>query len=150
VAALPVRRSRIVETPDGRGALVIEVDATGDPEALAVLQASLHEVPDGCRVVYGYDLVVIGLGAWVGDRRIRLRVWPALLDDAGEVTADDPDAPGADLLEIDLDPSVDADALEALAATNRVLIAGPETGPTPVLVDLDPDLVAETLESLTS
>ena len=36
--ALPVRRSRLVET-DRLTAVVVDVDATGEPGALAVLQA---------------------------------------------------------------------------------------------------------------
>ena len=145
---LQVRRSYQVDTADRQG-VVIEVDATAVPEALAVMQASLHDVPDGQRIVYGYQLVVVGLAAWVADRRVRLRVWPGLVDEAGEVTADDPDAPGADLLEIDFDPVVDLHALQALARTGRLLIAGPETGPVPMVLDLDVAMVADIVESIT-
>lgn len=146
--ALPVRRSYEVDTPDLQG-VVIQVDATETPTALAVLQASLHELPEGQRLVYGYDLSVVGLAAWVGDRRVRLEVWPALVDAAGDITADDPHAEGADLLVIDFDP-VDPDhrsALEGLARGCRLFIAGPESGPVPLVLDIDPELVAEVLAS---
>ena len=140
--ALPVRRSYEVDDPALRG-VVVEVDATETPTALAVLQASLHELPEGRRLIYGYDLDTAGLGAWIGDRRIRLRVWPALLADDGEIEADDPDEPDADVLVIDFDLTADAVALEALERTGRLFVAGPESGPTPLVLDVDTDLVAE-------
>ena len=36
-----------------------------------------------------------------------------------------------------------------MADTGRLLIAGPETGPVPLVLDLDVDLVAATLDALT-
>ena len=140
--ALPVRRWRAIDTIDRR-AVVVEVDATEAPRALAVLQASLHDVPAGHRLGYGFDVDTVGLGQWVGDRRVRIRIWPVLVDADGTVTAEeDPDDPEAEVLAIDLDPSPDAEgpALAILAETGRLLVAGPEAGPTPLVVDLDPAL----------
>jgi hypothetical protein len=145
--ALPVGRSKVVE--DGRLAgVVLDIDATEDPQALAVVQAPLHDAPEDRRLVFGYDLSVVGLGAWVGDRRARLLVWPALVDDAGEIEADDPDDPDADVLVVDIDPLEHGEALEALARIGRLFIAGPEAGPTPLVLDVDRALVAEVLEQL--
>jgi hypothetical protein len=141
---LVLQRARSVEV-NGRAAVVVEVDATDDEHALAVLQASLHDQPPGCRLIYGYDVAAVGLGAWVGDRRIRLRVWQALLHDDGTITADDPDQAGTDVLAIDFDPTRDADALAHLQAAGRLIVAGPEAGPTPLVLDVDPDLVAEAI-----
>jgi hypothetical protein len=140
--AIPVGRARVLDHERGM-AVVLHVDATEDPTALAVLQARLHEPPDGARVVYGYDLEVVGLGAWVGDRRLRLTVWPALLHADGEITDDGPEGADADLLVIDIDPLEHGAELTALAACGRVLIAGPEAGPTPLALDLDPQRCAE-------
>lgn len=145
--ALPVGRARVLDDPRAPG-VVLHVDATEDEAALAVLQARLHEAPEGARVVYGYDLEATGLGAWVGDRRVRLTVWPALLHADGEVTADDPDDPDADLLVVDLDPSAHPEVTAALERTGRVLIAGPEAGPTPLVLELDLDLVARVLDEV--
>ena len=54
--ALPVRRSYPVDTGRIAG-LVIEIDPTQNESALAVLQAQLHEQPDGMRIIFGYDLL---------------------------------------------------------------------------------------------
>lgn len=147
--ALPVRRSSVVD--DGRLAgVIIDVDATEDPQALAALQAPLHEPTDGRRVIFGYDLVVTGLGAWVGDRRARLLVWPALVDDRGRIEADDHELPDADVLVVDIDPLEHGEALDALARLGRLLIAGPEIGPVPVVIEMDRSLVADVLAELRS
>jgi hypothetical protein len=146
VTALPVRRS--YEIDDGRlRGVVVQVDATSHEPALAVLQAGLHELPPGQQLIHGYDVTAAGLGAWVGDRRVRLRVWPAYLDDDGGI-ADHHDEPGADVLEIDLDPVADADALDGIIRLGRVFVAGPEMGPTPLVLDVDGELVAEVLASV--
>lgn len=144
---LPVRRSYEVDTYR-LSAVVVEVDATEDERALAVLQASLHEPADGYRLAYGYDVATVGLGAWVGDRRVRLRVWPALVHDDGDIVAEDPDDPDADVLAVDFDPTADADALAVLAQRGRLLVAGPEAGPVPLVLDIDRDLVAGILDDL--
>ncbi|MCU1453042.1 MAG: hypothetical protein JWN46_1188 [Acidimicrobiales bacterium] len=138
-AGLPVARSYVVDT-DRLRAVVVEVDATGDPPALQVLQAGLHEPPEGSRLVFGYDVSASGLGAWVGDRRLRLEVWPALVDDAGEVHEEDPDEGERDVLAIDFDPAADADALRSIGHIGRIVIAGPDAGPTPLVLDIDRDL----------
>jgi hypothetical protein len=132
----------------GRPAVVVEIDATGDDAALAVLQEGLHDQPLGSTLIHGYDLRATGLGAWVGDRRIRLRVWIALLHDDGSITADDPDEPTTDVLVIDLDPVGDAEVLDGLAETGRLLVAGPEMGPVPLVLDVDPELVREVVSGL--
>jgi hypothetical protein len=142
--ALEPLRSYVVDE-DALAGGVVEVDATEDEEALAVLQARLHPAPDGLQLVFGYDLSTTGLGGWVGDRKVRLRLWPAWLDDAGEITSDGPDDPDGDVLLLDLDPSEHGDVLRALARTGTLLIAGPEVGPTPVVLALDRELVAEVL-----
>jgi hypothetical protein len=145
--ALPARRTTIVETERLTG-VVVDVDATEDPQALAALQAPLHEPPDGMRVVFGYDLSVVGLGAWVGDQRVRLLVWPALVDADGSIDAEDPDDPDAEVLVVDIDPLEHGEALDALARLGRLLIAGPEIGPVPVVLDVDRALVADVLSRL--
>ncbi len=147
--ALPARRAYVVET-DQLAGVVVEIDATEDPQALAVLQAGLHELPEGSRLIHGYDLVTAGLGAWVGDRRVRLSVWPALIDADGEITADDPEDPVSDVLVIDLDPLEHGAELEALVRLGRLFIAGPESGPVPLVVDVDRDLVREVLDASTT
>jgi hypothetical protein len=144
---LPVRRSYPVDSTSLTG-VVVEVDATEDEPALAVLQAGLHEPPEGRRLVFGYDVTTTGLGAWVGDQRVRLRVWPALVDGEGDITADDPDDPDADVLVIDFDPVADGEALAGIARTGRLFVAGPEAGPVPLVLDVDRDLVAGVVESL--
>ncbi|MCU1459647.1 MAG: hypothetical protein JWL73_3739 [Actinomycetia bacterium] len=136
---LPVARSYVVDTERLR-AVVVEVDATGDPSGLQVLQASLHEPPEGTRLIFGYDVTAVGLGAWVGDRWLRLAVWPAVVDEAGEVSEQDPDDPDRDLLQIDFDPAADADALRSIGEIGRIVIAGPDAGPTPLVLDVDRDL----------
>jgi hypothetical protein len=146
VTALPVSRS--YEVDDGRlRGVVVEIDATREEPALAVLQAGLHELPPGQRLIHGYDLVPAGLAAWVGDRRVRLRVWPAYLDDDGTIT-DHHEDPGADVLEVDLDPVADADALDGMVRLGRVFLAGPDAGPTPLVLDVDGELVAEVLAAV--
>ena len=138
--ALAVRRSRLVEG-EQLTAVVIQVDATGDPGGLAVLQAGLHEPPAGRRLVFGYDVAAAGLGAWVGDRRVRITVWPALVDADGVITTAEDDQ--IDLLVIDFDPDADRAALEDLARVGRLVIAGPDAGPIPLVVDVDRQLVAQ-------
>ena len=145
--SLPVRRAYVVDNDRLRG-VVAEVDATEEPRALAVLQASLHELPQGTQLVYGYDVRVAGLGAWVGDQRVQVRIWPALLDDDGDIAADDPEDPAADLLAIDFDPLEHASELRSLATLGRLFVAGPEAGPVPLVVDLDRDLVTEVLAAV--
>lgn len=147
--ALPVRRAYVVET-DQLAGVVVEIDATEDPQALAVLQAGLHELPEGSRLIHGYDVATAGLGAWVGDRRVRVSVWPALIDAAGEITADDPGDPDADVLVIDVDPLEHGAELEALVRLGRLFIAGPESGPVPLVVDVDRDLVRAALDAATT
>ncbi|QXC62455.1 hypothetical protein KSP35_06550 [Aquihabitans sp. G128] len=142
--ALPVRRSYLVDT-DRLTAVVVEVDPSREPAALAVLQAGLHEAPEGHRLVFGWDVTTAGLGAWVGDQRVRVKVWPALVDDAGTVTEDDPDDPEADVLWVDFDPIADRTALDDLVRVGRLVVAGPDAGPVPLVVDLDGEAVAEAL-----
>jgi len=137
--ALPVRRSYEIDTDRLHG-VVVEIDATTSPTALAVVQAGLHELPPAQRLVYGYDVAPAGLGAWVGDRVVRLRVWPALVDEDGEVTADDHESDDADVLVVDFRPGADAAAIEGIGRTGRVFIAGPEGGPVPLVLDIDQDL----------
>lgn len=147
--ALPVRRATVVET-DRLAGVVVDIDATEDPQSLAVVQAQLHELPEGSRLGYGYDVTVAGLGAWVGDRRVRIALWPAVVDSDGEVHAEDPDDPEADVLVLDVDPIEHREALDALARLGRLLVAGPEGGPVPLVVDLDPGLVADAIERATA
>ncbi|MEZ5181874.1 MAG: hypothetical protein R2702_08385 [Acidimicrobiales bacterium] len=143
--ALAVRRATVIETERLAG-VVVDVDATADPQALAVVQASLHELPEGHRLGYGYDVEAAGLGAWVGDRRLRISIWPAVVDADGAVEAADPDDPDADVLVLDVDPVAHGEALDALVRLGRLLVAGPEGGPVPLVVDLDRDLLAATVE----
>ena len=135
--ALPVRRSYPVATERLTG-LVVEIDPSRNESALAVLQAQLHESVPGQRLIFGYELTLTGLAAWVGDRRLRLRIWPAHLGDDGEITEDHPDDGGDELL-IDFDPVADGAGLDHLEVTGRVIIAGPDAGPIPLVVDLDTD-----------
>ena len=146
--ALPARRAYVVET-DRLAGVVVEIDATEDLQGLAVLQAGLHERPPGTTLIHGYDVATAGLGAWVGDRRVRVSIWPALLDESGEIEADDPTDPEADVLVIDIDPLEHGTELEALARLGRLIVAGPESGPVPLVVDLDRDLVREVLDEAT-
>ncbi len=125
--------------------VVIEVDPSREPAALAVLQAGLHEQPEGHRLVFGWEVTTSGLGAWVGDQRVRVEVWPALLDPDGAITADDRHDPDADVLRIDFDPLTDRQALEDLARLGRMIVAGPDAGPVPLVVDLDGDAIASAL-----
>ena len=141
--ALPVRRSYQIDRNGVQG-VVIEIDATGEPRALAVQQAGLHSLPPGVRLGFGYEITTYGLGQWVGDRRVQLRVWPAHIDEFGEISEDDPDDPDSELLIIHLDPEVDRSALAGLVETGRLFIAGPDGGPTPIVLDLDRDLLADT------
>lgn len=134
--ALLVRRTYEIDS-DRLSGVVVEIDATDTPSALAVVQASLHELPPDQRLVYGYDVAPAGLGAWVGDRVIRLRVWPALIDETGEVVVDDHEHDDADLLVIDFRPDFDAPAIEGIGRTGRVFVAGPEGGPVPLVLDVD-------------
>lgn len=147
--ALPARRAYVRDDERVR-AVVVEVDATEQPEALAVLQAGLHEVPEGTQLIHGYDIATAGLGAWVGDRRVRITIWPALVDAAGDITADDPDDPDADVLVIDVDPLEHGTELQALVAIGRLIVAGPDAGPVPLVIDLDRDLLAEVVAAATS
>ena len=147
--ALPVRRARVVDT-EQLAAVVVEIDATEDLQALAVLQAGLHEVPEGSTLIHGYRLATAGLGAWVGDRRVRVSIWPALVDEAGEITADDPDEPDADVLIIDIDPLEFGAELEELVRLGRLIVASPESGPVPLVIDLDQDLLQDVLTAATT
>lgn len=149
--ALPVRRSYLVDTPRLTG-LVVEVDPTQDPGALAVLQAGLHETPEGARLGFGYDVTSTGLGAWVGDRGVRVTIWPALVEADGTVVDDQsrhegPRAGHADseVLVIDLDLVADRSAIDHLVRVGRLIVAAPDAGPVPLVVDLDPALVAAAL-----
>ena len=145
---LPVRRSYLVETDRLTGA-VVEIDATLEEGALAVLQAGLHEQPNGVRLGFGYDITTTGLGAWIGDQRLRVTIWTVLVDDSGVLDEPDPSDPDADVLRLDLDPIGDRTALDHLARVGRLIVAGPDAGPVPLVVDLDPRLVAETLAAIT-
>ncbi len=147
--ALPARRAYVVDT-EQLAAVVVEIDATEDPQGLAVLQAGLHEVPEGSTLIHGYNVTTAGLGAWVGDRRVRVSIWPALIDAAGEITADDPAEPDADVLVIDIDPLEFGTELEDLVRLGRLIVAGPESGPVPLVVDLDQDLVREVVTAATT
>ncbi len=147
--ALAVRRSHLVDTPQLSG-VVLEVDATSNQAALAVLQAGLHEYPPGQHLIHGYEVVPSGLAAWVGDRKVRLRVWLAILHDDDTITEDDPSDPNTDVLVIDLDPVVDGDALSTIAATGRVIIASPDAGPVPLVLDVDRATVADVVERVTA
>jgi hypothetical protein len=150
--ALPARRCRLIDT-DALTAVVVEIDATREPHALAVLQAGLHDPPAGHRLVFGYDVVAAGLGAWVGDRRVRISIWPALLDEQGTVT--EAVAVGGgwtedDVVTIDIDPTRHGDALADLVRVGRRVVAGPDAGPLPLVVDLDRDLVADVVRAATT
>jgi hypothetical protein len=115
---------------------------------MAVLQAGLHPYADGQRLVHGYRLSAAGLGAWVGDRRLRVVVWPALVDESGAITEDDPDDPHTDVLVVDIDPARFGPELEALEELGRLVIAAPDGGPVPLVLDVDRALVAEVLASV--
>ena len=84
------------------------------------------------------------------DRRVRVSIWPALIDAAGEITADDPGEPDADVLVVDIDPLEFGAELEELVRLGRLIVAGPESGPVPLVVDLDQDLVREVLTAATT
>ena len=146
--ALPARRAYVIDTAE-LAAVVVEIDATEDPQGLAVLQAGLHEVPEGTTLIHGYNVTTAGLGAWIGDRRVRVMVWPALVDAAGEISVDDPEDPDADVLVIDIDPLEFGDELQALVRLGRLIVAGPESGPVPLVVDLDVDLVRQVVDQAT-
>ncbi len=145
---LPVRRSYLVET-DRLTGVVVEVDATQEEGALAVLQAGLHEQPHGVRLGFGYDISVTGLGAWVGDQRLRITLWAVLVDNDGILDETNPSAPDADVLRLDFDPIGDRTSLDHLTRIGRLIVAGPDAGPVPLVVDLDPELVAEALATIT-
>ncbi|NLD76604.1 MAG: hypothetical protein GX643_08040 [Acidimicrobiales bacterium] len=142
--SLPVRRSYPIDRNGVQG-VVVEIDATADERALAVQQAGLHPLADGDRLGFGYDLSAYGLGAWVSDRRVQLRVWPVIAHPDGTVEEDHPDHPGSDVLVIHFDPSpgADADALRQLAETGRLFIAGPDAGPVPLVLEVDREWVSE-------
>lgn len=141
---LPAGRIRRVRT-DHLDLIVIDVDATDDERALAVLQASLHEQEGDRRVVYGYDLDVGGLAGWIGDRHVRLRVWPAIADGDGRIVEDRHEEPDADVLTIRIDPHAHAEALDDLRRIGRLAIAGPESGPVPLLLEIDTGLLDSVL-----
>lgn len=142
---LTVRRSYPVEV-GGRPGVVVEVDATAEPRALAVQQAGLHPLPEGHRLGFGYEVTAYGLGAWVADRRVQLRVWPVEADERGVIVDEaDPDDPDAEVLVLHLHPETDAESLAVLAATGRLFIAGPDAGPVPLVLDVDRDRVAAVL-----
>ena len=147
--ALPARRAYVVDT-EQLAAVVVEIDATEDPQALAVLQAGLHEVPEGSTLIHGYNVTTAGLGAWIGDRRVRVSIWPAMIDAAGEIEADDPEHTEADVLVIDIDPLEFGTELEELIRLGRLIVAGPESGPVPLVVDLDQILLREVLTAATT
>jgi hypothetical protein len=86
----------------------------------------------------------------VGDRRVRVSIWPAFIDAAGDIDAADPDDPDADVLVIDLDPLEHGTELEELVRLGRLIVAGPESGPVPLVVDVDRDLVREVLTAATT
>lgn len=142
---LAVRRGRRVNT-EQLNAVVIDVDPTEDFRALAVLQAGLHEQPEGLRLVYGYDLGVVGLGAWIGDQIMRVRIWPALIDQSGEVVVDDHHHEDSDILSLDFKVGEQHDLLEELKACGRLVVAGPDIGPVPLVLDLDPTALANALD----
>lgn len=144
--ALPVRRSYLVDTPSLAG-VVVEVDATREPAALAVLQAGLHERVEGDRLAFGYRIAPAGLGAWIGDRRVRITIWPALVAADGTVHEEDPSDPDADVLVLDLDLRADRTALDDLVRVGRLIVAGPDQGPVPLVVDLDAELLAEAVRA---
>ena len=56
----------------------------------------------------------------------------------------------SDVLVIDLDPLEHGAELEALVRLGRLFIAGPESGPVPLVVDVDRDLVREVLDASTT
>ncbi|MEO6628168.1 MAG: hypothetical protein ABIP03_06310 [Aquihabitans sp.] len=143
-----MRRSYLIEN-DRLSGVVIEIDATAEPHALAVLQAGLHEYPEDIRLGFGYDVVPAGFGAWIGDRKVRLRVWPVLADDNGMVDDGDPTNPDADRLEVDFDPVKDRQALVDLVRLGRLFIAAPDGGPVPLVLDVDRDLLAEVVAKVT-
>lgn len=150
--ALPARRCHLIES-DALTAVVVEIDATREPHALTVLQAGLHDPPVGHRLVFGYDVTAAGLGAWVGDRRVRISIWPALVDEHGTVTETAEIGGGwteDDVVTIDLDPTRHGEALADLVRVGRLVVAGPDAGPLPLVVDLDRDLVAGVVRSVTS
>lgn len=130
-------------------AVVIEIDPTQDTSALVVLQAQLHEPPEGQQLVFGYDVMASGLGAWVGDRQVRISIWPALVDDEGTISAADPDESERDLLVIDIDPAAHRAALDDLTRLGRLVIAAPDAGPVPLVVDIDTDLLGSVLGTVT-
>ena len=127
--------------------VVVEIDATGDLAGLAVLQAGLHEHPPEQRLVFGYDIDATGLGAWVEDRQVRIRIWPALLDADGEVVHDHSEGDGVEL-HLTFHPVRDAIALADLIEVGRLIVAGPDAGPVPLVVDIDVDLLADVVASL--
>lgn len=145
--ALPVRRSRLVRNDTLTG-VVVEIDPTREPRALAVLQAGLRELPADLRLGFGYDVTTTGLGAWIGDRRVRISIWPVVADDSGIVDETDPADPEADVLRIDFDPLADRTALDDLARVGRLIVAGPDAGPVPLVVDVHPDLVSRALAAI--
>ncbi len=147
--ALPVRRSYPIDRNGVQG-VVIEIDATADERGLAVQQAGLHPLAEGDRLGFGYDLSAYGLGAWVADRRVQLRVWPVVAHPDGSIDEDDPDHPDSDVLVVHFDPVADADALDGLAETGRLFIAGPDAGPVPLVLDVDPHQVREVVGRLSS
>jgi hypothetical protein len=142
-SGLPVRRGRVADRGPIQGVLV-DIDPTIDDEALEVVHTALEEPPSGHRVVFGYDVVAVGLGAWVGDRRVQVQLWPALVDEDGEVI----DIDGLGRLRIDFDPAADRALLDDLADRGRLIVAGPDIGPVPLVVDLDTTLVAEVVASV--
>lgn len=140
---LAVRRGRVIDRGALRG-VIVDVDASADDEALAVVHGALAEPPDGHRYGWGYDVVVTGLGAWIGDRGVQVQLWPVLVDASGAVG----DA-ATGTLRIDLDPVRDGAILDDLRERGRLLVAGPDIGPVPIVVDLDPALVTAAVERAT-
>jgi hypothetical protein len=55
---------------------------------------------------------------------------------------------GADVLVVDVDPIEHGDALADLERLGRVIIASPDAGPVPLVLDVDRALVAEVRAAL--
>ena len=73
-----------------------------------------------------------------------------IADETGEVQADDPDHPDTDILVIHLDPEADAEAIASIGRVGRILVAGPEAGPTPLVLDIDRDHWLEVAAEVTA
>ena len=78
----------------------------------------------------------------------RFRIWPALLDDVGDVIHDHSEGDDAEL-HLMFHPTRDRTALTDLARVGRLIVAGPDSGPLPLVLDVDVDLLASVVDSLT-